>query len=188
MPLLQNYWIKVVLTLAVVIAGIILVKPMTSPCSGEIQLFNETTQNLAANYRKLLSRCKDDPTIGGCIQFVEFVSNFNKKVKDVGPQCAPELKDIKSVQAIIPQSIEVMTKVAWGSQSPQSPTLKYGPFETAQVAQFCRLKTSYKNIFGDEALNGLINQLLNDLPGAEALGRNETWARSILSDRCAFLD
>jgi hypothetical protein len=188
MPLSQNHWIKVAAVLVGIIVLIMILKPMTSPCEGEIQQFNESTQNLAPAYKKLLNRCKEDPSIGGCIQFVEFVGGFNKKVKDVGPQCGPELKDVKSVQGILPQSIEVITKVAWGSQPPPNAAAKYGPFETGQVVQFCRLKTSYKNIFGEEALNSLVDRLLNDLPGADSLGRNETWARSILSDKCAYLD
>jgi hypothetical protein len=55
-----------------------------------------------------------------------------------------------------------------------------------QVALFCKLKKNLTAIYGEEAWDGFVNYLLADLPQATTLGRNESWARSLMSDRCQF--
>lgn len=184
----NNPWLKIFLTLAIIVAALMYMNPPSNVCRGQIEIFQESTKNLSSNWKNALSRCQEDPSIGGCIEFFDFMGSFNKKLKEVPKECAPELKDEPSVRGILPQATEMMVRAAWGSQAPKSISEKNGFLDLSHIAHFCRVKNNFLSIYGEESWNGLVNRLLNELPQAAQIGRTESWNRSILSDRCAFVD
>ena len=188
MSLLKIYWIKVALVLVVILGALYLLNPPASVCQSEIELFKDSNQNIGKTYRRSLARCQEDPTIGGCIEFFEFVNGFTKKIKYVGNQCTPELKEQNTVKVIIPSAAEMYVRAAWGSKPPGSAAEKRGFLDLSYTVQYCRIRSQFRSILGEDAWNGFVNRMLADLPGARDIGRDQTWARSILSDPCNVVE
>jgi hypothetical protein len=114
------------------------------------------------------------------------MTKWEEKIKGVGNQCEPQLAKHDMAKAVINKSMELLVVIAWGTKPPQNSFYKNGWLESSHLALFCKFKRHMNIVLGEEAWNDFVNSLLESLPGASELGRNEAWARTIMSDSCKY--
>ncbi len=182
----MNETLKVIIGLLLGIAVIMFAMPPHSVCDSKKDAYTEEITPLGKQFAKLLSKCKEHTEPGGCVQLFELIRKLEDSLAQVGVQCRPALSKDKLTLMWISSSMEIFARAAWGSKAPANRNARYGWLDLAQVGRFCKLKASMIEISGDDAWSGFVNQILGDLPGAADLGRDESWARSLLSDPCKF--
>ncbi|MBK9294967.1 MAG: hypothetical protein IPM57_11110 [Oligoflexia bacterium] len=183
---LKSERLKVALGLIIGLVLIMILNPPHTVCDSKIEVYSELIKKQIKPYSKAMALCKEHTELGGCLQFFEVAAKLNNYLDDVGPQCREKLKSNTLTQQWLNGSIEMMVRAAWGSVPPTSSSNKQGWLQLSQMAFFCKLKKALVESFGEGAWVDMVNYLLNDLPKAKELGRNEAWARSIMSDPCNY--
>ncbi len=189
MSLLQNNFIKVTLGLLIGVIIIFFLDPPKTACTEQIELYTEGVKGLAKSASQALAVCKEHPEPGGCVAFFDTLNKLETKFNEVTRQCQKDLSSEPLTRNWISTGMELFTLLAWGARPPESYLYRNGWLEISQVVEFCRLRNHLENIYGKEAWAGFVNNILPDLPGASqlsAIGQNEAWNRSLLSDSCHY--
>lgn len=184
--LFKNEYFKVGFGLVIGLGIIIYNFPPVTVCDGQQAVYDKGVMAQVKAYNKDLKLCKKRTGPGGCIGFFEVTHKIEQQIKKLSSQCQANLINDKKTRELLTMSLEVFARVAWGSEPPAQKLDKNGWLELPQLVQYCRTKALYIEIFGEEAFNALADRVLADLPGNQQLGRNETWNRSLLSDRCQY--
>jgi hypothetical protein len=184
--LFSNEYVRVFIVLALGLTAIVYYNPIHTPCQSQIALYSIELKPLIKLYNKNLALCKERTDSGGCLPFFEVLVKFEVKLRALGNQCQVELNSDKITPAILSQSIELMVRAAWGIHAPPSYVYRNGWLSPQNVLLYCKFKQYYAHIKGQEALDGLVNRLLGDLPDGDKLDRTSVWNRSLLSEPCKY--
>jgi hypothetical protein len=187
--LFQNHTFKVAAGLIVGLAAIMYFDPPGTPCTAQVEVYREGLKGLTKNFGSSLRSCREHPEPGGCIEFFDVLSKIESRFNEVSHQCQEELVHDTITQSWITTSMEVFTRVAWGSVPPASYIYRSGWLDSNQVLEFCRLKKHLETIYGEDVWASFVSGVLGDLPGSQAINStnpNEAWNRSLLSDPCQY--
>jgi hypothetical protein len=178
--------VRVGLILIAALMGIIYFNPPHTPCQSQVEIYLEGVKPIVKPFAQGMKLCREHTDPGGCVSFGENLTKLENKYNEVGHQCQPTLKSDASTKDWITQSMEIFVKAAWGSKPPVNYTAKNGWLGLSQIVEYCRLRQHLESIYGTQSWNDFIEDMLRDLPGAQALGRNEAWNRSLISDTCHY--
>ncbi|MCC6277053.1 MAG: hypothetical protein IT289_03950 [Oligoflexia bacterium] len=178
--------LKVVVILLLGLFVIMYFNPPHTACTAELAQYQTSFGSLIGTFNSNRKLCTERPDPGGCFPFLESVSKIEQKVREVGSQCLQELKKDANTGKFFDLAMEMIVKLAWGSQPPQNYLYRNGWLESSHIVLFCKLKKHQEAIFGEDSWNSLVETSLETLPGAAEVGRNEAWGRSILSDPCKY--
>ncbi len=183
---LKNDGVRVFLGLVIGLAGIMYFNPPHTVCDSKKDVYFDSVKKQTKNFLKNLALCKEHTEMGGCLPFLSAVEKMLGYLDELGTQCKPELIKDDMTHRWIQTSMEMMVRGAWGTRAPVSAQTKNGWLELSQLSTFCKLKKSLVEIYTDDAWMTFIESMLRDLPDAQTIGRNEAWARSILSNTCKY--
>jgi len=181
-----NQYVKIALVLVIGLGAIMYMNPPHTVCKSQIDFYKESITPLFKPYKDKLQFCKDHTDAGGCVAFFDTVIRLEAKLKEVGPQCQPDLASDTQTKNFLILTMEVFVRAAWSSKPPASYIYRNGWLEISQVVLYCKLRRHLINIYGEDEWQGFFNDMLISLPEAEALGRNEAWNRSLVSDPCKY--
>jgi|FLYM01.1.fsa_nt_gi hypothetical protein len=136
-------------------------------------------------FERLFEYCKNTNTPGGCLELFQLTKRLLDDLNAVPLDCRSEVASSSEVKKVITYLTELLVRLAWGSQPPQTYAQKMGWLDVADVSLFCQLQVRYSEYFGMSAWEGLREKLLKDLPGAETMTRSQVWDFSILSENCS---
>jgi hypothetical protein len=122
--------------------------------------------------------------LGGCVALFEIIRRLQQAYDDVRLPCRASLTDDPTTKQWIQNSMDILVRAAWGPRPPVNRFYARGWLENNHVMSFCKLKGSLIEIGGEQAWAVFVDKALSELPGAASLGRDETWARSLMSDPC----
>jgi len=189
MSLLQNNFIRVSLGLIIGLGIILYFNPPKTVCTEQIEVYTDAVKGLAKTASTALNVCKEHPEPGGCVGFFDTLGKLEIKINEVSRQCQAELISDSMTRNWISTGMELFTLLAWGSHPPNSYLYRNGWLEPTQVVEFCKLRRHLETIYGKDAWANFVSGILTDLPGAgdlAAIGQNEAWNRSLLSDPCQY--
>jgi hypothetical protein len=135
-------------------------------------------------YERLLDICKQTNNVGGCFELFQKLREMVKAARLTGTECYAKLGNISEFEGILKESLDLMVKIAWGSQPPATPALKTGWLDAADLNLFCELKSLMTDVYGKDAWTGFMEPYFKSLPQANTLPRQETWGRMIFSLNC----
>ncbi len=185
----------VFLALAVGILLIILMSPPHSICDIQEETLKETLKGTVfldesrpkititgLKYRHDL--CWRLNNSGGCYEYFITLRSLIKDLKIISPDCWRRVGRLSEIEEALWAGINLFVRVAWGIQPPRT-FAERAWLSAADLAIFCDLQDMVVRLYGKEALASFREKLMGSLPGVERLRREEIWARSILSLRCA---
>jgi hypothetical protein len=138
-----------------------------------------------SKYQSLRDRCKRTNDPGGCYELFQGIKVLLTDLSTLTRECSEAASSIDEVKAALKETLDLMVRLAWGEKPPSAYNAKFGWLDTADLSLFCKLKARYQNTYGEEAWNRYRQKLLEDLPGAKELARNEVWDLSIFSENCS---
>lgn len=183
---MRNEGLKVFLGLVIGLGIIIYMNPPHTVCDSKKEAYVTSIMSYQKPFGQKLKQCQDHTDLGGCLAFFEVVGRLLENLDDVGAQCRAKLHDDKSTRKWINTSMELIARAAWGTKAPVSYQQKNGWLDMNQVHTFCKLKKSLIEIYSEDAWLEFVNYILAELPQAPQLGRDQAWARSVISDPCKF--
>jgi hypothetical protein len=184
-----------ILVIVAGLAAIILANPPRTACDAEVEAFQMGVVGFlyihpkatvkTVRYHEMAERCKRGNGPGGCLELFSGLKKTLLALNSVSPGCLPETGKLKEVRGSIFRSIDLMSKLAWGSQPPSHPNLKVGFFDPGDLNLFCRLKAKAIQIYGEDEWITFQKGSLRELPGISALSQQDAWDKSIYSLACA---
>ena len=198
---------KTLLAFLAIVGGIgfiILQDPPRTLCQSQVEVINKSEEKflfenvkrkrllagkkegaLSTKYERLRDQCDDTNDPGGCYELFQELKKFLHDLDSLTAECSTALADTKVYSLALSQSLEKMVRIAWGSAPPASYTVKFGWLDKADLTLFFRLKDRYVTFYGDEGWSKFRERIMQSLPGAKDLSRNQIWDLSIFSENCA---
>lgn len=152
---------------------------------------------------RYMELCKLGNSPGGCFEMMAASRKFMREVRNFDQECYTDLSSVSEVKRAISAVMTLMVQVAWGESPPPGPEKRFRWFEAADLAVFCELRESYRNIYGEEEYENYQKQVYSTLPGEEPLFQEgkcvncefrkgalkvlpptELWKRSLFSTPC----
>ncbi len=189
------------LSIGLAIVVILYMDPPHSLCNSEKEQFMSAQENFLnpdpslkkafkkkakSTQERLYFRCKDSQSSGGCLEFFLKLKPFMSDFEVVSGQCRKSMYRQKKVKQVFTQSLTLMALLAWGSEPPSSPQQKYSWLDQADIALFCKLKKLSRMSLSESSWNQQQEKILQQLPGASSLSRQQLWKRSLLSTSCKY--
>lgn len=186
----------VAIVLAAGVLFIVLSDPPRTICDSQMKHFKELSKDFLfldpakpikkeTRYAKLLETCRSTNSPGGCLQLFGNLKSMLKDVNTFSPECYGKLSSMSEFTGALWGSLDLMVKMAWGAAGPKSAFEKTGWFDSADLNLYCSMKKVAIDVYGQSRWDGFVSEYLNSLPQAATLGRNEAWARMLLSVSCS---
>ncbi|QDK46501.1 MULTISPECIES: hypothetical protein [unclassified Bdellovibrio] len=209
---------KPVLVLGALIIGIAVVigfQPPHTVCDTEEEALHDVLKGklFATQVKKITTppsilrekeACQLGNSAGSCYEYFSTLKAIADAVSKSSSKCAKQLYDVKEVTVALNNGIELMARLAWGVKPPEPGSMeRFGWLTDAEIATFCRLKSTFIRANGEEAWTELRNAVSAKLPGEEVpqtpegtiatvtprkasavLTEVDIWNRSLFSVRC----
>jgi hypothetical protein len=202
---------KNILAFAAIVGGILfivfVIQPPHTLCDSQVEVINKAQENflaenarskrllsgktdkaLSTRYERLRDQCDATNDPGGCYELFQEMRTFLRDLNSLTAECSTALANSGPYGKALRETLERMVRIAWGSAPPASYTVKFGWLDASDINLFCRLKDRYVTFYGEDGANGwerFRENLMQSLPGAKDLPRNQIWDLSIFSTVCA---
>lgn len=208
----------VLIVLAGAVVFFILASPMHTVCDTQLEVLKEaqkgnifptvvkvqgTNQKIPAGIIKAKEACQIGNSAGSCYLYFSSLRSVAVDIGKASSECAPMMFATEEVKLALTDGVEVMARIAWGTQPPEEGFARFNWLQESEVAVFCRLKNIYVRAVGAEGWEGLRRKIYKKLPGeppapqadpgqaavepksaAVMMGEQDIWNRSIFSVRC----
>ncbi len=189
---------KNVLAFLLIVGGmafIIVSRPLHSVCDSQMEVVNKNEQKLlfkdpkskmvkTTKYETLRDHCKATNNPGGCYEFFQEIKVMVHDLRTLSSECASAISGTSEYKRALWEPIELLVRLAWGEAPPASYSVKMGWLEIADVSLFCQLKERITFFYGASSYEAFRERMMQELPGAKDLSRNQVWDLSIFSENC----
>ena len=187
---------KILVTLLLVggVALIVLMNPPHHLCDTQVETFKENVGDFLfltsssrvkeVRFPRLLDRCKETLSSGGCYELFLGLRNFLNQFQVVSPDCSSRVGRIRQVNAALTQSLDLLIRLGWGGEPPRTSAMRTGWLGAPELNLYCLLQHRYSRLYGELSWQSFRESYFTALPGASELGREEVWEKSILSIPC----
>lgn len=206
-----------VLSLGIIVISIIvfmLISPPHTICDVQKEaLVEKQIGNLFKNKKEkkqlppLLNRAKETclqgVSSGACFEYFNSLKKLVRDLNEANSECIPELFDQDEIKISVKDGIEVMARLAWGNEPPESPIYKNGWLEEPDVLLFCQLIKLTRKSMDEDSFMSFQKNVLRKFPSErpqkeenfedlsqktpsawDKLGEKEVLNRSLFSDSC----
>lgn len=188
---------KPVLVLGILIVGLglfIYLKPFHTVCDSQIEVFRQAQAGKLYPLQKktgvrepvigkLLENCKLANSPGGCLEYFMTLRKIVRDLNSVPTECVKPIATLPEVKRAYLGGLGFIVRLAWGEVPPEVLS-KASWLETPDLALFCGLQKIAFRTMEQEEWTALRNSSMSKLPGADILGSEEVWQRSLYSLRC----
>lgn len=189
-------WAVVLIILALGIVFFYITMPPHTVCDSQIEIFQSSqtpflyldpkkTYASTTAFQKSTENCKLGNSHGACRELFDGLRKMVQDIKVIPSECYAQVSDIDQITSAVWGSLGLFTQLAWGERAPASSFERMGWFDSFHLHTYCQLKRLGIELYGESSWNDFANKALEQLPQASQVGRNEAWARSILSINCA---
>lgn len=209
---------KPVLAIGAIAIGIVvfmLISPPHTVCDTQAETLKESLKGVlfpnVVNKKKIpatLARTKEACQLGNspgsCYEYFSDLKRIADEVAKASTQCTQQLYNLPEVAAAMNDGIELMVRLAWGTQPPDVGFARFGWMQEAEIATFCRLKSLYLRAHGETAWTAVRGKIFAKLPGeppkmgaddpslmmaepkraVAIMSEKDIWDRSLFSVRC----
>ncbi|MDX9731051.1 MAG: hypothetical protein RBT63_04710 [Bdellovibrionales bacterium] len=189
---------RTLLALGALLVGFILIiafNPPRTVCDEQLDLFRASQRMfLGAQSQKVTKSladeqfdlCKADNGPGGCFDFFLNLRGMVDGLERIPRTCAETVGAEPTIQKWLLRALTLFAQVAWGESTTGSyyTSRKHGWLDAADFRLFCRMKTMAVRLYGDDSFHVFRESVLNSLPGADKMTREQKWSRSIFSSSC----
>lgn len=186
-----------ILVITLLVGGVLLIILLNPPhqmCDTQVETFKNNvgdflfltsaSQAKEIRFPKLLGRCKETLSSGGCYELFLGLRKFLNEFQVVSPDCLSRIGGIRQVRSAVTESLDLLIRLGWGGEPPQSPAVRTGWLGAPELNLYCLLQHRYMRLYGETQWQNFRESYFAELPGAQELSRQEIWEKSILSISC----
>lgn len=190
---------KPVIALGAMLIMLMVIYRMSPPitiCDAQMEIFRDSQKRflysqrgesglgLPARFDTVTKNCMDDNSPGGCFELFQSLKKTVVDMRNIPDQCVDTAAEEPEIQRSLWKTVKLMVQLAWGERAPASFMQKNGWFDSSDVTLFCELKRASIRFYGAEKVSEWQEGLLQNMPKAEKLTREQVWPRSLLSTPC----
>jgi hypothetical protein len=181
--------------IAIGFALIVVFNPPASVCDSQMDLFrqaqrvflypsNEKNISKPALVKSLYDVCLQDNGPGGCFELFDGLKKLSIDLGNISRECSEVVAQEGPLNEWLKKSVKLMVQLAWGGRAPASYNERNGWLDSSDVALFCSLRERVIQIYGNGAYVDWRESVLNGLPMADKMEREQKWQRSLFSTQC----
>ena len=185
----------VILSIVLGTLAIIAINPPHTVCDAQLDVFKESQTgflflNKKKEYIKTLDldrftkTCKEANSSGACLDLFVRLRKMHSQLRLLPQECNSKAFEIAELKRAVWGSLELMQKLAWGSQGPKSVYDKYAWLDSNHLNLFCILQNTANEASSPEKYAQWRENIMLNLPGAVNLSRQDLWSRSLFSTPC----
>lgn len=148
-------------------------------------------------------KCQVGNSAGACYEYFTILKQLAVDIGKVSTECFAQMFELPNVQRALTDGVEVMARIAWGSEPPALWWNRSGWLQESELAVYCRIKNIYIRTKGQEEWENLRRAIFAKLPGeapvvktdpneivkepkraVQVLSEQEIMSRSIFAVRC----
>lgn len=166
----------VAVVFALGIFAIMYSNPQYTKCDAQIEIFKA---NLAGEFfakqgkkltfspriMKYLDTCKIGNGPGGCFELQKSMERLAREVQNFSDECTIQLGEVAEVRRTLTETLKLMVQVAWGEAPPEGTEKRAGWFDSGDLVIFCRVRTAFERLYGQEAYDQFRLGVAANLPG-----------------------
>ena len=150
--------------------------------------------------------CQVGNSAGSCYEYFTILKSVATDIGKASSECYVQLletPEMPEVRKALTDGVEVMARIAWGSEPPGLWWNRSGWLQDSELAVFCRIKNVYSRAYGQEGWDQLRKAIFTKFPGeapvvttepnqsikepkkaTDVFTEQEIMSRSIFSVRC----
>ncbi|MCC7403065.1 MAG: hypothetical protein IT288_01590 [Bdellovibrionales bacterium] len=174
---------------------IILLNPPHTVCDAQMTIFKEAQKGFVfldpksksietSDYELLTKQCRVSNSPGGCYELFARLKILIRDIEAVPTECRPKVGSENKVRKALWESLDLISRLAWGTKPPQSYYEKFGWLEPPDLLLFCDLKRTVLAVYGNSQWEQFREGLFKDLPGVKEIQRTVAWEHMLLSINC----
>lgn len=174
---------------------IILLNPPHTVCDAQMTIFKEAQKGFVfldpknksietSDYELLTKQCRVSNSPGGCYELFARLKTLIRDIEAVPAECRPKVGSENKVRKALWESLDLISRLAWGTKPPQSYYEKFGWLEPPDLLLFCDLKRTVLAVYGNSQWEQFREGLFKDLPGVKEIQRTVAWEHMLLSINC----
>jgi hypothetical protein len=136
-------------------------------------------------YQTLYDNCKVTNQPGGCYELFREMKRLLEDLSNLSRECGAELGAVAEHKKALWDVMDLLLRIAWGTQPPGAYHAKFGWLDTADISLFCSLKNRITTFYGELAWSTFREKMMKELPGAKDLAREQVWDLSLFSENCS---
>lgn len=188
---------KTLVAISAIVLGyfvIVALNPPRTVCDEQVDVLLQSHKSFLSVESKKVTRtaademfeiCKQDNGPGGCFEYFLNLRTVVDGLERVPRNCAGTVGAHPVIKKLVLQSLKLFAQIGWGDASAGVyVSRKNAWLDAADFRLYCRLKTLATRFYGDDEFALFREGVMNSLPGAEAMSRDQRWARSIFSSSC----
>lgn len=182
-----------------IVAGIlflVLSDPPHTICDSQLEVLRESQKLLlyldpkqpkikTTKYERLRDRCKLTNDQGGCYELFHEIRKMLSDFNTVSNDCGSAAGGVAEHRRALWETVELMTRLAWGQKPPEAYYSKFGWLDKADMSLYCGLKERIQSWYGEGSWSTFREKMMRELPGAADVPRNQVWELSLFSENCA---
>lgn len=189
-------WFVALLILAGGVAFLYIAMPPHSKCDSQVEVFKSAQTGFlyieakkkkyqeTTGFEKSLNNCKAGASHGACRYLFDGLKRMLEDVRMVPSECRESIAGVGELKASLFQVADLFPRLAWGEKAPSSAYDRLGWYDSFHMYIYCSIRRTATELYGKESWDELSSKLLMELPQANQLGRNDAWARSLMSVNC----
>ncbi len=170
--------------------------PPHTKCDSQLNLFKEQYKGIlyldrkkpymkTTEFKRVYEICRQGNTAGSCGSLYSVLSDLDRNLKAVSPECKEDVFSEKAVDSAIYETLYLFVAMAWGNKPPESYLDRSSWLDRSYLHLFCQLKDLAILARGKEKWQQWREEQLKALRGAEQLDRKQRWQRSLFSVPCS---
>lgn len=172
------------------------VEPPKTICDAQLEIFRDSQKKflfdrvkvsdskMPSLAKKMFDDCSDHNGPGGCFEYFEMLKKMVVDLDNIPEQCREAASEVAEIDAWVWKSLKLMVQMAWGARAPASYFQRNGWFDSSELSLFCGMRKQAIRIYGREKYSVWQESMLQSMPQANTLTREQIWPRSILSTPC----
>lgn len=190
---IPRFLLSVIVVVSVVV-GLTLYEPKATVCEIQMQVIVKKlrkhftyrkedgwTYNSKVNAKYKF--CIQSNSMGGCHALIQRFNYYEKQVRTIPSSCKGH-ESISKMEKWMIRAIQLMARLAWGTELPADSTPIAGWLDTSTVALYCRMSREYGRLYGEDKLKALENHTISKLPGVDGLYKKDRRAKTLFATSC----
>ena len=141
--------------------------------------FQEKTE-----YQKSFESCQNTNSPGGCLNLFNGIKELVGTLQVIPSDCFSKICLQKAFNQPLWDTIDIIVRIGWGDQPPENVHERNKWLSYSHFLLFCQIKKILNTCHGEEKWQDEQEKILQSLPGADKMTRQNIWRLTLFATSC----
>lgn len=175
--------------------AILIINPLHTACNSQLnELIREHTPFFILDksvkfqekteYQRSFESCQNTNSPGGCLNLFNEVKKLVGALQAVPSDCSSQICRQNAFNQPLWNTIDLIIRIGWGDQPPENVHERSKWLSYSHFLLFCQIKKLLISCHGEEKWKNEQEKILQSLPGADKMTRQNIWRLTLFSTNC----